>query len=340
MSLENEVCCQRDLGDCYAFTATNFWKLPKTQTTRRSILTLDKSNEPIQIQIDEACDILGIRLNVQNQVVSFDQQDQQEITLCGPREEWALRWLLKKLQSDDIHFDRCGTSFPSSDAILIGLSPCLIPKTWLFLQSLVARVPLTNTTRLLSTYKFTAIVRNTFQWLQQKSNLGENFLPQESEDAFASTESSSATLEVSPVEALQRPRKRKRDGTSIVPIKPGVIAGLNAEALYKSICSTIREVEALTNDSPDGSRGFAVEYMKATLRSFPEDAAVMLGSFLTVTNIIVQRSNENSADIFDECISPMLAMWNLRSNTKSDMSAHSTFVCHPLNQPCAATNES
>ncbi len=265
---------------------------------------------------------------MRNTPISLSQQEHQEVGPYRLQEEWALRWLLKKLQSDDIHQGQCGAPSPYCNMTLIDLSPCLEFKAWLLLRSLVARIPLTNVARLLNTYNFTAIVALTLQHLRQEFGLGNILSQQENEDVLATADSSSVTLEVSPTEAPQRSKKRKRDGTSTSPSKPCSIASPHTDALYKSICSSTRDVEALTRDLPDGSRGFAVEYMKATLRSSPGKAAAMLGSFFATTDAILRRSKEYPEDMFDGCISPMLAIWNLRSDTEDDPSGHSSFVCH------------
>ncbi len=188
-------------------------------------------------------------------------------------------------------------------------------------------MPLTITARLLNTYKFIVVIKNTLQWLQQNVDEGKESSPQEREDASATAESSSATLEASPVEASQRSRKRKRDGTPISPRGGSSKADPNTEVLYKSICSAIREMESLTRDLPDGSRGFAVEHMKATLRSSPEHAAAILGGFFAITNVIMRGSVGTPTDTFHGCISPMLAIWDLRSGTEGDLFGHSSLVC-------------
>jgi len=301
-------------------------KSSKSQIIQRSILSLDNSNEPFQTQILDICEILGIQIDVKNQTSSLDQQEQQKITPYGLREEWALRWLLKKFQSDDIHLGRCGAASQTSDILLIGLSPCIDFRAWLLFRVLAIQIPLANTARLLNTYKFMVILTNTLQWLQQKVDQEKESSPQEREDVSVTAESSSATLEASPVEAPQRSKKRKREFTAASPSEPSQTVDPNIKALYKSICSTIRETEALTRDLPDGSRGFCVEYMKASLRSSPQDAAAILGSSFTVTDVIIRGSDEPSAEMLDGCISPMLALWNIRTDGKDDPAGHSDFV--------------
>lgn len=309
-----------------SYAANNILKSSKSHIIQRSILSLDNSNEPFQTQIHYVCEILDIQIDVKNQPSFLDEREQQKSTAYALREEWALRWLLKKFQSDDIHLGRCGVTSQTFNIILTGLSPCVDFRAWLLFGVLAIRIPLANTARLLSTYKFMVIVANTLQWLQQKVDQEKGYSPQEREDVSVTAESSSATLEASPVEAPQKSKKRKREFTVAFPSKQFQTVAPNIEALYKSICSTIREIESFTRDLPDGLQGFSVEYMKASLKSSPQDAAVILGSSFTVTDVLIRRSDESSAEMLDEYISPMLALWNIRTDGKDDPTGHADFV--------------
>ena len=300
-------------------------KTPQSGTIRRSILTLDKSEEPFETQITQICDILGIQL----QTHDHDSTNQEESHSYGPQEEWALRWLLKKLQSDDIHPGRQGASTRRLDTILNGSSPCLNFRAWLLLRALLLLTPLTKVASLLNTFKFTLIVKNSILWLQQKIDQENDLHFQESDDALATVESSSATLEPSPVKAPHRSRKRKRDDTSISLNWILPVVDPDVKRLFGSICCTMREVDALMNDMPDQSRGFAVEYMKAALKSSAESAAAILGGSFSITNFLLRRSCEPLVDSYDTCINPMLTLWNLRFQAKDDPSGYSDLVCEP-----------
>ena len=210
---------------------------------------------------------------------------------------------------------------------LIGPSPCLEPTAWLLLQSLIALNPLIIVARLLNTFKFILIVKEPIQWLQQKLDLEEGSLPQDNEDALAAVESSSVTLKISPVKPPQKSRKRKRDGTPTSLSRPSSVASPSTKALYKAVFSTIKEVEGLTRDTSDETRGFAVEYMKATLRGSPEHAAAMLGSFFAITHAILPKLKDQPTEFLDEYLNPMLAIWDLRSNANDDPSGQPSSVC-------------
>lgn len=73
----------------------------------RSVLEVDKSTETFSSQVKEICQILGIGLEVPKYSFFFDENfGQQHPNYRGPREEWALRWLLKKLHAANLEHGR------------------------------------------------------------------------------------------------------------------------------------------------------------------------------------------------------------------------------------------
>ncbi|KAL8994716.1 MAG: hypothetical protein Q9169_005380 [Polycauliona sp. 2 TL-2023] len=116
---------------------------PDTDPQLRNILLLDKSTEPLASQVQEACSILGITLPTPDHGA---QTSSQQSTRSGPREEWTLRWLLKKVDgltqgSQSVHLE-------------LGV--------WLLIEVLIVRLPVANLARLLRDHHFLSIVLNTF----------------------------------------------------------------------------------------------------------------------------------------------------------------------------------
>ena len=68
--------------------------------SQQSILTVDKSNESISSQNVTVCRILNININVQwdNLLRSSGETLSYAYNASDPRPEWALKWLLKKLE--------------------------------------------------------------------------------------------------------------------------------------------------------------------------------------------------------------------------------------------------
>lgn len=68
---------------------------------QRSILTLDKSDEPFEVQIAHACNILDIDIHHDwnNSLKVGGWQALRVHTTFDPRAEWTLKWLLKKFKA-------------------------------------------------------------------------------------------------------------------------------------------------------------------------------------------------------------------------------------------------
>ena len=197
------------------------------------------------------------------------------------------------------------------------------------LQELAVRIPLTNVARLLSTHNFMTILRKTLIWFQTRvsrvavsSDVGVG-----NEESLNPPEDSSDTVEDSTRES-RTSKKRKLDGTEVSTSEEAVSTATGAfRVLYLAICATVRQLESLTMD-PEQTQGFAVEHMKSSLRSSPENAAHILGCSFYLTNRIIhslQRhwhqervfTRELQKFVVDtgyrSCISPMIHLWNRRS---------------------------
>lgn len=212
------------------------------------------------------------------------------------------------------------------------------------LQELTVRTPLTSVARLLSAHRFTNILRDTLRWLQQHVKhvnsspdveVRDEELLDLPEDSPDTVESSSSTQRTS--------KKRKVDGTEVAA--SGEVVSFSSGAfrvLYLAICGTVRHLQSLTED-PQNIRGFAVEHMKSSLRSSPEDAAHILGSSFYLTNRMIQTSyshwhqkmiftNELQKLLLDtgyrSCIFPAINLWSQRSLT-GQHSSPSSDVCKP-----------
>lgn len=147
------------------------------------------------------------------------------------------------------------------------------------------------------------------------------------EDLVDSPEDSSDTVEGSS-SARRISKKRKRDEKEAAASEEAVSTAAGAfKVLYLAICGTVRQLESLTVD-PEQSQGYAVEHLKSSLRSSPEDAAHILGSSFYLTNRIIQTPQAHCrhkrvytreiqmtlADTgYRSCILPMVDLWDRRS---------------------------
>ena len=206
------------------------------------------------------------------------------------------------------------------------------------------RTPLTSVARLLSAHRFTSILRNTLGWLQQQVN-HVNPSPDVEvgiEELFNSPEDSPDTVESSS-RGQRMSKKRKLDGTEVTASGEAVSTATGAfRVLYLAIWGTLRQLQSLTLD-PQQTQGFAVEHMKSSLRSSPQDAAHVLGSALYLTNRMIHTppnywrqkrifTNQLQKLLLDtgysSCIYPAINLWNRRSLT-GQHSSTSSDVCNP-----------
>lgn len=85
---------------------TDLHQLSKNGKSPRSVRDVEKSSAPFKYQIAEICDILEIKLDVWSSETSWEDLHSSYPRNYGPREEWALRWLLKKLEAGTLVVDR------------------------------------------------------------------------------------------------------------------------------------------------------------------------------------------------------------------------------------------
>ncbi|KAL2038147.1 hypothetical protein N7G274_009095 [Stereocaulon virgatum] len=298
---------------------------------QRSILTLDKSDEPFEVLIAHACNILDIDIN--DDWNDFSKaggwQALRVNTTCDPRPEWTLKWLLKKFKAAEEEL----------------ASPCLYSKAWSLLRELTVRLPLSKTASLLKTYDFITIVRNTLQWFYESVNRRLSAPNGEERGSLHSSANSSGTVSSSSSQ-LGTSRKRKRDGTEISISTPIPIDESGAvDALFMAVCATIAQVWSFTEDS-DHDRGFTVEHIKSALRSSPQDAAQILGTSLYLTSHLLRKPNRASErgwsttympqnyDKRTACrfyVSSAVKLWSTRSSSRQDphdTESHLAFGAH------------
>ena len=207
------------------------------------------------------------------------------------------------------------------------------------LQELVVRTPLTSVARLLRTHQFTRALRTALGWLQKQVNrvkispdVGAG-----NEELFDPPEDSSDTVEGSSNE-FRTSKKRKLDETEVTASEEVASSTTSAfGVLYLAICRAVRQLQSSTMD-PGQTQGFAVEHMKSSLRSSPEDAAHILGSSFYLTNRIIQTTQRHwsqervfTRDLqklladtgYSCCILPAIDLWSRRSFTRQHSSISS-----------------
>ena len=73
---------------------------------QQRLTALDRSNEDFSIQITEAFNILDINPDDTLATWSSDDAGKQHSIGSGPKEEWFVRWLLKRLSVEEVQEKR------------------------------------------------------------------------------------------------------------------------------------------------------------------------------------------------------------------------------------------
>ncbi|KAL8852474.1 MAG: hypothetical protein Q9221_002597 [Calogaya cf. arnoldii] len=272
---------------------------PDTDPRLRNILLLDKSTAPLASQVQEACSILGIQLPLLDHE---NDQDSQQTTRSGPREEWTLRWLLKKLEG----------SSPGLQSAYLELD------VWLLFQELISRLPAANLARLLRDHGFLDIVLGTLRSMQESMN-GYNGRKQRnaglssrsmSGESSGAADSSSATVGAS-VEPSNALKKMSLKDTSVEHSTSRSRWQPDLPRLFRALCVATWRLQQLAQDD---SNGYAVEHLKMALRASPEQASDITGMSLRMTDYVFHTGGfVTRYNIFDQMISPWVTIWNCRS---------------------------
>lgn len=215
------------------------------------------------------------------------------------------------------------------------------------------RTPLTNTARLLSAHKFTALLQKIFKWMRGQAHRGTG--QSNSLLSWDPAASSSDTIEASVTERPINSRKRKRDDPQSGPLQKTIG---DPRFLFASICSTIVKLQAII-DGPTRLRDFAIEHLKSAIRSSPEQAADILGSSMVLASLIFEEESQNFrnlansassedsdrqsqsigplAAVHEACINCIVKIWNTCSASTEDSSFQSKCVStlrHDLSYCC------
>lgn len=281
--------------------------------SQQSILTLDKSDAPFFAQINKACSILGIHMRMQEHWKEMNgvgaTPSMSDDVTPTPDHAHALRWLLRKFQSAEAG----------------PFSPHLEVKAWVLFAKLIRLTHLSTVARLVKEFHFIKTLKETFHWLHEHCNTEGLPPPSGGYKDLTSSDSGSESGSSFLTEG-NTARKRKIDGTEIVPHREPQGSIVDAENLYVVLCGVVKQLEDFANDVTH-VHGYAAHHIRAALKSSPEEAAIILGSSIYVANHVIQTTNRSSArnwptpswasrkrleeTAFASCISPMIEFWNL-----------------------------
>jgi hypothetical protein len=119
-----------------------------SNTLLERVLALDRSDESVSDQIKEACRLVGVNFD-DSYVTHGADPGKSYISQQQHLDEWTLRWLLKRMLSEEIQLD----------------SPCLNYLAWLLLDVLTSRLSTRKVAILFDAHNFCTGLQKTLQWL-------------------------------------------------------------------------------------------------------------------------------------------------------------------------------
>ncbi|CZR58084.1 uncharacterized protein PAC_07974 [Phialocephala subalpina] len=231
----------------------------KSRTAQEKLQELEKGAAPFQEQLGEAAKFIGTTLDGlrrSSEDGSKGEGSSGSVVYHG-REAWLLRWLLKRLQA------------PKDDI------PRRTPCSWWLLCYLLRTVPLVNAAQILIERNFISIVRLALEEAD-KRDVGTEDIHSES----------SSTEQGSP-EKKSKKRKRSEEPTEATATNPEELSNL-AEAIFAAVKCVVESAKVTNGAIEQGqTSAFVAEYMKAVLRTSAEEAAKILGSWLSLCQKIL-----------------------------------------------------
>lgn len=184
--------------------------------------------------------------------------------------------------------------------------------SWILFCHLIRVIPLPNAARMLNERKFIGILRQTL------------------EEAQKLVGSVAMGYEDKP---LKISKKRKHTGELVATTSGSEDYGNQSlpAAIFVAIYHTVRFTK-VTSDIFEGGRTatFSAEYMKSVIRTPAEDAAKILGSWLSLCRTSLQSTQSLDMPNTHLWISPFAEIWDSRTVGTEDLAQFSLYCSQPL----------
>ncbi|KAL8966531.1 MAG: hypothetical protein Q9183_003333, partial [Haloplaca sp. 2 TL-2023] len=276
---------------------------PDAATPTPNILLLSKSTGSLIEQIQEARKILELEFsNSQN----ISSPSQNHHVRQGAREEWTLRWLLKKLEGAEV----------APQSVLLEV------QAWQLFQDLILCLPLTNLARLLRDHTFLGIVLNALKSLgsiefsrnSSSSNLPGSARNGSPSNTSSGADSSSVTVGA-PVQSPRTSKKRKRNGAVVDHSFAAGRKDVDGQRVFNTLCGILRQLQTLCQNQ---SYGYAREHLKMAMETHRDQAASLLGESIAIIHRILPNlasPNISQGDTFAKNVMPWIRLWKSRSSS-------------------------
>ncbi|KAM5444443.1 hypothetical protein MaudCBS49596_008030 [Microsporum audouinii] len=293
--------------------------VPESKTPAyQALLALEKgiSSSPIE-QLIEAARVTGIDLESYRGQTSISDSELPPVTsaLSAPKEEWVLRWLLKKLKGSTDEPNEYRNN----------------KRAWILLRALFRRIPIRSLAFTLNENDFLSILRDSlvaFDWAssQETNSLKVDYSSKAGAQLKRIPESDSST----------RSRKRKRTDASNVDTPKDESTHDSQCDDFLAILESVNTLLKLADQLPQSKLSLKAQ-LKLIFRGEAKTSAVILGMSCSHAQTAVNRVNITSAASFTQrlyvSLIPVLEIWELRSDhfeNGSTSSSNEVFVSHAL----------
>lgn len=293
--------------------------LQRPRSSQEALLRLEKGTASPTSQLNEATQIIGLDLSLCASHPEINRAPQIQHN-AAPKEEWVLRWLLKKLRT--------------------GKNYRVEPASFLLLRQLVDLIPPKTLATTLKDQKFLGILNDMISDLEESIFAG---IEDGTVEFLSSGSESSQTLEDLPEQTTKRDKKgtkRKRAG--------GNDGGDNQDAMdideppqtpgscfltFICVLDCLYSLVVLANHTLSLDE-VASSHMKHALKAEPESAATLLAkSFRLAAVATTQFSHGRKTTDLQHLLyvlPAILEMWELRSFRRDDSENNSSNVCFKL----------
>ncbi|RFU34601.1 hypothetical protein B7463_g1738, partial [Scytalidium lignicola] len=271
-----------------------------SRAAQEKLAELENASAPYEQQLVEAAKFIGVDLYTIEKEGNdiLESANKSKVSVFHAREEWLLRWLLKKLQS------------PKDS----------IPRQ--LLRRTLKSIPLLNASRILNERRFTSILQQTVYDVQIQQGRPE--VP----DTYVSE--SSSTVQEQPTKVS---KKRKRSGELV---KTTIDTGNNGlAAVVESIFCFVNDIISSSNpifanneDKIDAS--FSVECMRSVIRTSGDESAKVLGSWLSICEKVLYTEVSSVPTNAKNWLSPFITIWESHAIGNGDMYLFSQSCTKPL----------
>ncbi|KAL2795076.1 Urb2/Npa2 family-domain-containing protein [Aspergillus keveii] len=285
----------------------------RPRSSQEALLQLEKGTASPTTQLREAAQIIGLDLSL---CASHPEIDRAPHTPnpAAPKEEWVLRWLLKKLKA--------------------GKNYRVEPASFLLLRQLIDLIPPKTLASTLKDHKFLGLVEHAIGDLTDDvfTGLGDgttDILPSDSESSRTLSDSSRAN---GGHDKKGTKRKRARDNAMDIDEQPRTPA--SCFLTFTRVLDCLYSLVTLSNRTV-GVTEAASSHLRNALRGEPLQVANTVGKSLTLASIAVTqfchgRKTTELQHLFF-VLPSLFEMWELRSHRQDDSSqgsSHEAFATH------------